>query len=131
MPRKPTRKGLVNKLDKAFSEFIRLRTANGNGYVQCVTCGKEDHWKNMDCGHFMSRKHMSTRWHEDNCQVQCKSCNVFRYGEQYKYSIWLGAEKADHLHQLSRQTQKFDNWDLEDMIKMYSEKVVELKKGLY
>jgi hypothetical protein len=40
-------------------------------------------------------------------------------------------EKADHLHQLSRHSKKFDNWDLEDMIKIYSEKVLELKKGLY
>lgn len=130
MPRKPTRKGLVKKLDSVFSEFIRLRTANGNGYVECVTCGKSDHWRSMDCGHFMSRKHISTRWHEDNCQVQCKSCNVFRYGEQYKYSLWLGHEKAEHLYQLSKQTLKLYDQDLEDMIKIYQEKVAVLKKAL-
>ena len=130
MPRKPTRKGLVKKLDTIFSHFIRMRNANVNGYVECVTCGKHDHWKNMDCGHFMSRKFMSTRWHEDNCQVQCKSCNVFRYGEQYKYSVWLGQEKAEKLHQLSRQTLKLFDYDLLDMINIYKEKVEIIKKGL-
>ena len=130
MARKPTRKGLVKKLDTIFSEFIRLRTANGNGFVECVTCGKVDHWRSMDCGHFMSRKNISTRWHEDNCQVQCKSCNVFRYGEQYKYSVWLGQEKADHLYNLSKQTLKLYDQDLLDMIKIYQEKVVVLKKEL-
>ena len=130
MPRKPTRKGLVKKLDTIFSHYIRMRNANRNGYVECVTCGKQDHWKSMDCGHFMSRKHLSTRWHEDNCQVQCKSCNVFRYGEQYKYSIWLGQEKAEELHQLSRQTLKLYDYDLLDLINIYKEKVEVLKKGL-
>ena len=130
MPRKPTRKGLVKKLDTIFSHYIRMRNANRNGYVECVTCGKQDHWKSMDCGHFMSRKHLSTRWHEDNCQVQCKACNVFRYGEQYKYSIWLGQEKAEELHQLSRQTLKLYDYDLLDLINIYKEKVEVLKKGL-
>jgi len=130
MPRKPTRKGLIKKLDTVFSHYIRMRHANVNGYVECVTCGKHDHWKSMDCGHFMSRKFMSTRWHEDNCQVQCKSCNVFRYGEQYKYSIWLGQEKAEELHQLSRQTLKLLEYDLLDLINIYQEKVEVLKKGL-
>ena len=130
MARKPTRKGLIKKLDTVFSQYIRMRTANHNGYVECVTCGKQDHWKSMDCGHFISRKHMSTRFHEDNCQVQCKSCNVFRYGEQYKYSLWLGAEKAEYLLQLSRNILKLADYELLDMIKIYEEMVVELKKGL-
>ena len=130
MPRKPTRKGLVKKLDSIFSHYIRMRNANPDGIVECVTCGKKDHWKNMDCGHFMSRKFMSTRWHEDNCQVQCKACNVFRYGEQYKYSLWLGSQKAEELHQLSRTTLKIMTHELEDMINIYKEKVELLKKTL-
>jgi hypothetical protein len=128
MPRKPTRKGLIKKLDAVFSEYIRLRTANENGFVECVTCGKQDHWRSMDCGHFISRKHISTRWHEDNCQVQCKSCNVFRYGEQYKYSLWLGAKKSEYLYTLSKETLKLYDYDLLDMIEIYKEKVAELKK---
>lgn len=107
-----------------------MRNANPDGIVECVTCGKKDHWKNMDCGHFMSRKFMSTRWHEDNCQVQCKACNVFRYGEQYKYSLWLGSQKAEELHQLSRTTLKIMTHELEDMINIYKEKVELLKKTL-
>ena len=130
MPRKITRKGLVKKLDTIFSQYIRMRNANANGIAECVTCGKKDHWKSMDCGHFMSRKHLSTRWHEDNCQVQCKSCNVFRYGEQYKYSLWLGKKKAEKLYLLSKTTLKLFDHDLLDMIKIYEEKVKVLKKGL-
>lgn len=130
MARKLTRKGLIKKLDQVFSEFIRTRTADKNGIVSCVTCGKKDHWKAMDCGHFVSRKHYATRWHEDNCAVQCKSCNVFRYGEQYKFSLYLGASKSEELYQLSKQTAKYMDQDLIELIEKYKSIVADQKKAL-
>lgn len=126
MAKKISRKGLVAKLDKIFSEYIRRRYADHNGICTCVTCGKKDHWKNQQAGHFMSRKHYSTRWNEDNVQVQCMGCNVYRYGEQYKYGIYLGSDKADELYLLSHQTIKFSNVDLEDMIEIYLDKLSKL-----
>lgn len=127
MPRKPSRKTLIKKADKVFSEYIRRRYTNDNGITECYTCGKKDHWKELQCGHFMSRKHYSTRWNETNCQVQCAGCNVFRYGEQYKFGrnldIEFGNGTADDLHQLSRQIVKYDNHDLIEMIKHYEKKL--------
>ena len=129
MPRKPSRKTLINKADKIFSEYIRRRYTNDNGITECYTCGKKDHWKELQCGHFMSRKHYSTRWNETNCQVQCAGCNVFRYGEQYKFGrnldIEFGNGTADDLHQLSRQIVKYDNNDLIEMIKHYKKKLAQ------
>mgnify|MGYP003120314573 CR=1 FL=1 len=129
MPRKPSRKTLINKADKIFSEYIRRRYTDNNGLAECYTCGKKDHWKELQCGHFMSRKHYSTRWNETNCQVQCAGCNVFRYGEQYKFGrnldIEFGNGTADDLHQLSRQIVKYDNNDLIEMIKHYEKKLAQ------
>lgn len=129
MPRKPSRKTLITKADKVFSEYIRRRYTNDNGITECYTCGKKDHWKELQCGHFMSRKHYSTRWNETNCQVQCAGCNVFRYGEQYKFGrnldIEFGNGTADELHQLSRQIIKYDNQDLIEMIKHYEKKLAQ------
>jgi hypothetical protein len=62
--------------------------------------------------------------------VQCKSCNVFRYGEQYKFSLWLGADKSKELYDLSKKTLKLDNYDLQDLIKIYEELCAEIKKSL-
>ena len=123
MPRKISRKGLVKKLDTVFSLYIRQRYADRNGMVKCCTCSTVKHWKEMDCGHFMSRKHMSTRWVEDNCSTQCKKCNVFRYGEAYLFSVFLGSELADSLYQMSKKTVKYSNVDLEEMIELYNKKV--------
>jgi hypothetical protein len=94
MAKKSTRKRLIDKLDKIFSQYIRLRESK-NHNSECFTCGKVDHWKKLQNGHFMSRKHLSTRWDETNCQVQCAGCNVFRYGEQYKFSVGLNAKYGD------------------------------------
>jgi hypothetical protein len=74
--KKLTRSKLIKKLDKVFSLYIRLRFAK-NEIAQCFTCGKKDHYKRLQCGHFQSRKYYSTRWDEINCQVQCAGCNVF------------------------------------------------------
>jgi hypothetical protein len=133
--RKISRKGLVKKLDTIFSIFIRLRKANELGEVSCYTCGKKDHYKKMQCGHFMSRKHYSTRWEELNCQVQCYSCNVMRYGEQYKYGLQLKKEYGEYLPDklltMSRSVVKFSNDDLNEMINRYEHYVDLLKKELY
>ena len=129
MAKKSTRKRLIDKLDKIFSQYIRLRESK-NHNSECFTCGKVDHWKKLQNGHFMSRKHLSTRWDETNCKVQCAGCNVFRYGEQYKFSVGLNAKygdgTADAMLQKSRQTLKIDNAELEAKIKYYQDLVERL-----
>lgn len=125
MPKKPTRKTLITKLDKVFSEYIRRRYAK-NEIATCVTCGKKDHWKKLQAGHFMSRKHYATRWDEDNVEVQCSACNVFRYGEQYLFAKYLGTEKADMLLAKSREAVKFPDWEIQEMIELYKNKIKDL-----
>lgn len=129
MAKKTKRKKLIEKLDKVFSVYIRRRKAK-NDIAECFTCGKQDHWKKLQNGHFQSRKHYATRWHELNCQVQCAGCNVFRYGEQYKFAKNLDAAYykglAEELHIEANKTVKLDNIDLEMLITKYEELVKQL-----
>ena len=101
---------LKKELDKWFSLYIRLRDATNEGLCQCFTCGKVDHYKKLQCGHFMSRRHHSTRWNEVNCQVQCVKCNLFGQGEQYKFGLNLdskwGEGTSEELQYEARQTVK-------------------------
>ena len=122
MSKKPSRKTIITKLDNIFSQYIRLRYSK-NEISECVTCGKQDHWKKLQAGHFVSRKHYATRWDEDNVQVQCSGCNVFRYGEQYLFSKYLGVDLSEELLIKSRKIQKFTDNELLDMIELYNEKV--------
>ena len=126
--KKPTRKKLVQKLDTLFSRYIRLSSADHRGFCECVTCKKKYHWKNIQAGHFMSRKHYSTRWEEDNVFPQCLACNVYRSGEQYKYSLFLGQELSDKMHRQSHETVKFSSLELEMLINKYKTLVQELEK---
>tara|TARA_R100000654_G_scaffold60963_1_gene87826 strand:- start:295 stop:666 length:372 start_codon:yes stop_codon:yes gene_type:complete len=123
MPRKISRKGLIRKLDKVFSMYIRTRHAK-NEIVECVTCGVKKHFSEMDAGHFVSRRHYATRWTSSNCHVQCKKCNNWGAGESYLMGKYIdktyGEGTADELITMSRQIKKFSNQDLEDLIKQYS-----------
>jgi 5-methylcytosine-specific restriction endonuclease McrA len=125
MAKKLTRSQLVKKLDTVFSQYIRLKDSK-DGIGTCVTCGKQDHIKNLQAGHFQSRKHYSTRWDERNVKIQCSACNVFRYGEQYLFSLKLGNKLSEELLAKSREVVKFADVDLLDMIIHYSNEVKKL-----
>lgn len=130
MPRnakKPTRSKLVKKLDTVFSKYVRLSNADNRGFCNCITCGKSFHWKKIQAGHFMSRKHYSTRWELDNVHPQCVACNVYRAGEQYKYSVALGAHRSEELYIKSNQIVKFKDFELQEMIDKYSDLVKKLE----
>jgi hypothetical protein len=122
MAKKLTRSKLVKKLDTVFSQYIRQKNAVDE-ISTCFTCGKKDHWKKLQNGHFQSRKHYSTRWDEINCQVQCAGCNVFKYGEQYVFGKKLdqkfGYGTSERLHLKSKQIIKLADFELEDLIIRY------------
>ena len=121
---------LKKDLDKWFSLYVRLRYATTEGMTQCVTCGDVKHYKSMHCGHFMSRVHHSTRWHEDNCEVQCIGCNLYKQGQQYLFSVHIdnkhGEGTADELEFLSRTTVKYMRCDYEEQIEHYKNTVRQL-----
>ena len=124
---------LKKELDKWFSLYIRLRDAMPiSGLVKCFTCSITKHYKEgMQCGHFMSRKHMATRYHELN-QSQCIKCNMFEQGMQYVYGVNLdkkyGEGTAEKMQLLSRSIYKMSRVDYEDKIKYYKCVVNKLKK---
>ena len=128
---------LKKELDTIFSVFIRLRSANEYGYCQCFTCGVVRHYKDgMQNGHFQSRKHMATRFDEENCQVQCVKCNIYSSGEQFKFGINLDAKygegTAEELEYLSRTIHKISRVEYEEQISYYKNIVENLKdeKGI-
>jgi len=121
--KKIARSKLIKKLDKVFSLYIRQRNAI-NEIAQCFTCGKKDHWKRLQCGHFQSRRHYSTRFDEINCQVQCAGCNVFKYGEQFIFGknldLEYGSGCSESLYYKAKQITKYSYDEIEDLINKYN-----------
>jgi hypothetical protein len=131
-----TRKKLIARLDRVFSQWVRQRCADHRGYVECYTCGKQAHWKTVDAGHFQSRGKFATRWMCEpeeglvNVAPQCKRCNGFRSGEQFKFARRLDADfgegTAEKIEQMSNQTRKFTTAELEALIEVYNRKLRKL-----
>lgn len=131
--RKISRKGLINKLDRIFSEYIRKRDANKKGICKCITCQREFKWNDIDAGHFISRKEMATRWDEQNVAAQCKHCNRFRYGRQYQFSLSLDQKCpgiSKELYNKSKEVVKFSMIDLQEMVDLYKQKLDKENKRL-
>ena len=123
---------LKKELDSWFSKYIRLRDATDMGVAQCFTCGKIDHYKKLQNGHFQSRRHNATRWDNKNCQVQCVKCNMFGQGEQYKFGMYLDAKyglgTSEELEILSKQPFKISRIDYVNYISYYKDIVNKIKK---
>jgi hypothetical protein len=125
---------LKKDLDTIFSIYIRLRESNEFGYVSCFTCPTVRHYKDgMQNGHFMSRKHLATRFSEDgNCEVQCLSCNIYGAGMQYMFGLMLenkyGEGRAEELRVLSRTTLKISSAEYVEKISYYKNLVENLKE---
>lgn len=123
-------KTLKKKLDDTHSLWIRLKNANDEGMVSCVTCPAFKHYKEVDCGHFITRSRLSIRWDEKNTAVQCKKCNGFGNGEQYKFGQWIdrryGEGTVKKLEALSHISIKLTRVDLQEMIEETEAKLMAL-----
>jgi hypothetical protein len=125
-------RSLIRKLDIVFSKYIRLSNSNSKGWVRCFTCGDLYFWKDIDCGHYITRDNKNTRWDERNCQPQCQSENRFRDGAKdvfaLKLQIKYGKDILEKLNEKKNQIKKFTKEELEELFSLYKSKVEELEK---
>lgn len=82
---------LKKELDSLFSKYIRTKYSK-NDMVSCYTCGVTKSINEMQCGHFISRLYLATRFDEDNCRPQCVGCNVFGNGKPVQFANRLESE---------------------------------------
>jgi hypothetical protein len=75
--------------DRWFSEWIRLRDSDENGMAYCVTSKKQvrRHWRDMDCGHWISRAKQATRYDERNAHAQGGQANRFQGGHFLEHGL--------------------------------------------
>lgn len=123
---------LKAKLDKIFSEYIRLRDADPAGNVRCISCGKILFWKNSDCGHYINRRHLSLRFNETNCNAQCRFCNRFDEGNMAGYTKGLiqkyGENIIDRLLIAKDTPVKITNTEYQLLIQHYQQEIKRLHK---
>jgi hypothetical protein len=74
---------------EAFQRLRRIEEADENGWVTCISCGKEYFWKDVDGGHFIQRDNRATELEGDNVWPQCKHCNRYKSGNYANYRLGL------------------------------------------
>lgn len=127
MPKKQGVAALKKKADKYFSLYVRHRDADQDGLVECITCRVKKPIKEMQAGHFVSRRVNALRFDEENVNGQCTGCNMFKAGEQYLYAKELdlkyGEGKAEELMSRRHETHKFTIPELEEIINDAKEQI--------
>lgn len=121
---------LKKKLWKLVSERVRRRDADENGYVKCISCPKTDHWKNMDCGHYLKATFLGTWIDERNIHAQCKRCNCYLSGNESSYAIALrkkyGETILEDLESLKTSRDKYSRAEYEELIETNKNKLKSL-----
>lgn len=119
------------RADEWMSRYIRLRDSDPQGFGRCISCGKWVHWKDADNGHFINRSHMNTRYDEQNCNLQCRSCNRFDEGNNEGYRRGLIAKYGEgiinHLFLKKQIHRNFSAFELQEIAKYYRNKFNDLK----
>lgn len=123
---------LKAKLDKEFSLFIRLRDCMPNGYFKCISCGKIKPFEQADCGHYHSRRHIATRFDEDNAHAECRACNRFSadhlIGYEKNLITKIGQQKFNLLKAKAAAASKMSDFEYEQLIKYYKALNKKLRK---
>lgn len=121
--------------DTYFSRYIRLKHSE-NGKCTCYTCGNILPIKEIDNGHFQKREHQATRYHEDNCRPQCKTCNgdIKHNGKQIEFRENLvreiGEENVGQIEYQARSIFKTNYKHFKEISDIYRNKYRELQKKL-
>lgn len=126
---KSTRSKKITKLDNVFSEFIRKRDSK-NGHFTCISCGKIKPFSHADAGHYFSRRHLSTRFDENNVHAECSYCNRFdsEHLENYRGNLIkkIGENAFNMLKVKASMTSKISDFEIDLLIKHYKERIKEL-----
>lgn len=125
MPRPVSRAGLIEKIDRIFSIYVRTKHADAEGYVRCVTCNKVMPWREAHAGHFVRRRHYSCRWNPLNVHPQCVACNTFLDGNEGEYARFIidtyGRQTLDELLAMKNVTRKWTMPELRELLEKYED----------
>lgn len=112
----------ISKLDKEFSDYIRMRDK-----WTCTHCGKfcgeRGRIAKIDCSHFWGRANKSTRWDAENADAHCFVCHQKLGANPELFREWklnqLGEEKYKALMQRANSIKKWTNKELEELYEYY------------
>ena len=109
---------------EAIQRLVRMKAANDEGMVNCVSCNAYLHWKEAQGGHYIA-KGSSSYWalEEENVHPQCVGCNIFgmsRGSAEGQYTLWMidyyGKEFVENMHRDKRKLRKLYAADYRELL---------------
>lgn len=125
--KKPSKTTLKNKAWKLFSQWVRAKHADNDGWCECITCGDRYPKNEIQAGHAIGGRNNSVLFNVwlDGEEVeivfpQCVRCNVFLRGNYPVYTTKMirmyGLEKWERCLAESNKPKKISIHDYEEMI---------------
>ena len=118
MKKRKTIAKLVNECAEILQRIVRIK-ASKNGYANCVTCGVNKPWQELQGGHFISRVKTAHKLLEENIHPQCGKCNGYLRGNMVAYTLYMedmyGREFVEELLTTQNQTKKYSRPEIEDI----------------
>lgn len=75
-----------NSAWRVFSEYIRRKNADNNGFVTCFTCNTRMFWKESEAGHGIGGRGNFILFLEEVVKPQCSYCNKYLKGN---YEVFI------------------------------------------
>lgn len=124
--RKKSIKYIKKQLDDIYSLYIRWKDAK-DGKNRCFTCNVELPIKELQDGHYESRRFLALRYFDGNNNPQCFRCNITLKGNYTVYALRMiekyGKEHLDLLAIKKHNTVKWTAFEYQLLIDEYTEKV--------
>ncbi len=125
MAKRPKRKGLINKLDKVFSELIRQRGA-------CERCGNT---QTLQTSHIYSRTYQYLRWDEENAHCLCAKCHFWWHKNPAEAGEFLltthGSDRVAELKRRRNMVVKRTDNELQALYEDLKRKVDQNNRGTF
>jgi len=132
--KKKTIATLVNDAATLLQKLVRMKAADSNGYASCVTCGVTRHWKELQGGHFISRRFTAHKLLEENIHPQCAGCNGPLRGNPIPYTLFMedmyGREFVEELEATKGITKKYSRPEILEIIEELRVQVNDLESSL-
>ena len=114
-----------------FSKFIRLRdclrTTSKNYLGICISCDLPFPFESLQAGHFLPGRHNANLFYERGVHAQCRKCNLFLHGAQYRYSQALirlyGKGIIEEIQENDKIIKKFTMFELEMLLNHYGTEI--------
>lgn len=117
---------IILDLDRVYSRWLRLANMGLDEKCECFTCGRRLPYQKSQCGHFIGRSNLATRFLEKATRVQCPTCNVNLHGNLVEFAKRLDAEEqglSEYLRELGRTVEKPSLQELKGMLFHYQQKL--------